>query len=102
MFLLGKWQTRTPNIGGGGKVDRSIVAEFRRYVQQEGFGLEQGEQIRHLQQTAYGYGLNRATLSEILGNRSWYDPSYTPGEPDRDYWGRHGSVPLMLCRMLAQ
>jgi hypothetical protein len=102
MFLLGKWGTLQRERPGGAKVDRVLVSELRRYARQEGFGQLQRDQIRHLQQTGYGYGLDRTTLREILTNRSWYDPSYAPGEPDPAYWERNGSLALMAVRVLAR
>ena len=97
MFFLGKWQTRPRRRY---KLDPVMVAELRRYARQEGFTLRQCDQIRHLQQTAYGYGLSGAMLRDILRNLSWYDPAYTPGEPDLAYW-RGGSLPVMLMGILA-
>lgn len=100
MILLGQWRTRCRTKGG--KLDAHLVAEFRRYARQEGFGLTKAEQIRHLQQSTYGYGLSYYAVSEILGNLSWYDPSYTPGEPDAGYWERQGRPELLALRVLAR
>jgi hypothetical protein len=100
MVTFGQWRTRCRTKGG--KLDAHLVREFRRYAQQEGFGLMKAEQIRHLQQSTYGFGLSYCALSDILVNLSWYDPAYTPGEPDATYWEGQGRPDLLALRVLAR
>ena len=98
--LVGKWNSHSRHrYQRAGRVDATLVAEFRRYARQEGYVLSQREQAKHLQQTFYGYGMSREALGDVLANRSWYDATYVPGEPDHAYWQALGPTSALLMVM---
>jgi hypothetical protein len=96
-------RTTTPeskSYRGAAKLTIEEVRAMRRWAAREGFGLTLPQQCNELH-SLYPH-LKLGSFPEILKNATWFDPSYTPGEPDRDWWGQHAerSLPLMVLRVL--
>jgi hypothetical protein len=84
------------------KLTMEQVRAVREWAGREGYGKTLAEQGRALH--AQYPNLKAQSLLDILKNNTWFDPSYTPGEPDREWWGRDSlahRLPLLLIRMLA-
>lgn len=80
------------------KIHGDDVREFRRWVVREGYGLTVSEQAREMMRRYPGLGYSTAT--EIIGNRTWIDPSYDREQPHAE-WGEIPTA-LLLLLMLRQ
>jgi len=56
------------------------VADIRRWVRSDGFGLSVAEQVRALAQLPPYAELGANTLKDVIQNHTWYDPDYQPLE----------------------
>jgi hypothetical protein len=65
---------------GKRKLTRWEVAEIRRWARTAGFGIPLMTQVEQLRAEGYQH-LGVRTVQDVLTNQSWYDPTYTPGEP---------------------
>lgn len=78
----------------GGKIHRADVREMRRWAVREGFGMSAAAQARALQ-LRYP-GLSTRTIEQILGNASWYDPTYDREQPHPEW----AEIPTALALLL--
>jgi hypothetical protein len=95
-------RNRTRLQKNAAKLSHAMVADLRRWSRREGFGLCRTDQARALQQTVYGKGLSEYTIYQLLGNDTWFDPTYEPGTPDLEYWQEQlqGSTQAQVVQLL--
>lgn len=74
------------------------VKLIRRYAAREGYGLPVTRQVDALLALVPA---RRGTIVDVLANHSWFDPTYVPGAPDREFW--HGVAPaVLLVRLIGR
>lgn len=91
------YSTTGKKTGKGNNVRRKLtdtdVKSIRQWSAREGYGMQIGEQMTHLQTV---YAVHEKTLREILLNQSRYDPKFVPFAPDETFWRGQSTTAIMV------
>ena len=77
-FLFGRMASRSKTTTR--KLSKWDIADIRRWVRTDGYGLTPTQQAAALQAAEFPL-INTRTLYDVILNASWYDPTYDPAIP---------------------